>query len=219
MMTNSEHNPQRGPLPARLTALVLALSLCAALPAARAADQEAGAAPKEVVKQLTNKALDILRKKDISVDEKRHEIENVVYQYVDFNILSRLVLARNWRKFSKPQQDEFVQEFKKHLSLTYGKNIENYHNEGVEIFGDREEPGGDWTVQTNIVRGGSEKFRVDYRLRKEDGQWKVIDIVIEGVSLVANFRSQFQDIVSSGGPEKVLKLLHEKNASGESLKS
>ena len=201
-----------------ITALTLALSPRAALPAARA-DAGAGDAPRAVVQELTNKALDILRKKDISADDKRHQIENVVYQYVDFNTLSRLVLARNWRKFSKPQQDQFLQEFKQHLSMTYGKNIENYHNEGVEIIGDRQEPGGDWTVQTNIVRGGSEKFRVDYRLRKNDGQWKVIDIVIEGVSLVANFRSQFQDIVSSGGPEKLLQLLREKNASGESLKS
>jgi len=217
-MTKNDGHSQQSSRLARITALVLALSFCAAALPARA-EQATGQAPKSVVDELTNKTLDILRKKDTSADEKRHQIEQIVYQYVDFKVLSRLVLARNWRKFSKPQQDEFMQEFKQHLSMTYGKNIENYHNEGVEIFGDRQEPGGDWTVQTNIVRGGSEKFRVDYRLREENDEWKVIDIVIEGVSLVANFRSQFQDIVSSGGPEKLLKLLREKNASGESLKS
>ena len=60
---------------------------------------------------------------------------------------------------------------------------------------------------------------VDYRLRQENDAWRIIDVVIERVSLVANFRSQFQDIMSSGGPAKLLDVLREKNAKGEPLKS
>ena len=60
---------------------------------------------------------------------------------------------------------------------------------------------------------------VDYRLRQENDAWRIIDIVIERVSLVANFRSQFQEIVNSGGPAKLLDVLREKNAKGEPLKS
>jgi phospholipid transport system substrate-binding protein len=110
--------------------------------------------------------------------------------------------------------------FKNHLSMTYGRNVESYKNEKVQITGSRPETGGDATVKTKIVRGGGgNDILVDYRLRQRDGTWKIIDVVIEGVSLVPNFRSQFQDVVASGGPERLLALLREKNAKGEPLKT
>ena len=129
------------------------------------------------------------------------------------------MLARNWRRFSEAQREEFTNEFKRHLSVTYGKNVESYKNERVAILGDREEARGDWTVQTKILRGGPEDILVNYRLRRVDSRWAIIDFVVEGVSLVSNFRAQFQEIIASGGAEKLLRLLREKNATGEPLKS
>jgi phospholipid transport system substrate-binding protein len=190
---------------------VLALILTA--PGARAADT-----PRSVVQRTTDAALDVLRNKTLSNDDKRHKLEQIVYAETDFDTISRLVLARNWSKFSAEQQTEFVRLFKEHLSLTYGRSIENYQNERVEITGDHEEPRGDWTVNTKILRGGgAQDILVDYRLRKENEAWRIIDFIIERVSLVANFRSQFQDLMSQGGPQKVLDVLREKNASGEPL--
>ena len=74
-------------------------------------------------------------------------------------------------------------------------------------------------MKTKIVRGGGNDILVDYRLRQRDGTWKIIDVVIEGVSLVSNFRSQFQDILGSGAPDKLLQVLRDKNARHEPLKS
>ena len=75
-------------------------------------------------------------------------------------------------------------------------------------------------MQTKILRGGgSNDIAVDYRLRQSNGRWKMIDFIIEQVSLVANFRSQFQEIISSGGPEHLLQVLREKTAKGEEFKS
>jgi phospholipid transport system substrate-binding protein len=181
----------------------------------RAAD-----APRAVVERMTNAALTVLGDKSLGVDDKRHRLEEIVYREVDFDTMSRLVLGRNWSRFTPEQQTEFVKLFKEHLSVTYGNNIENYRNERVEVVGDREEGRGDWTVQTKIVRGGgSSDIQVDYRLRKQGDTWKIIDIVIERVSLVANFRAQFQDILGSGNPEKLLQILRDKNARHEPLKS
>src|SRR6185436_4928392 len=103
--------------------------------------------------------------------------------------------------------------------MTYGRNVENYKNEKVTITGARQETGGDSTVKTKILRGGPGDILVDYRLRQRDGTWKIIDVIIEGVSLVSNFRSQFQDILSSGGPDHLIALLKDKNAKGESMKT
>ena len=174
--------------------------------------------PSQVVDGLANQVIPILQDDSLSSEQKRDRIEQIAYQAMDFQILSKLVLARNWSKFSPAQQSEFVNQFKRHLSVTYGRNVESYNNEKVKILGERQAGHGDVVVLTKILRGGhSEDVVVDYRLRQRDGQWKIIDVVVEGVSLVSNFRSQFQDIVANGGPDRLLVLLKQKNASGEPL--
>jgi phospholipid transport system substrate-binding protein len=197
-----------------LTALVLAFATALAPPSAGAADT-----PVSVVERTTSRVIAILADQGTSVDEKRHRVQDVVYQSVDFETLSKLVLARNWSRFTEPQRAEFMTQFKEHLSMTYGRNVENYKNEKITITGSREEAKGDWTVKTKILRGGPGDILVDYRLRQRDGSWHIIDVIIEGVSLVSNFRSQFQDVVASSGPERLIALLREKNAKGEPLKN
>ena len=188
--------------------------LVAAVAAPVRADDATG-----VVEKTTSSVIAVLTNQKLSTEEKRKQVEDVVLERVDFETLSKLVLARNWTRFTEPQRAEFMRLFKNHLSMTYGRNVESYKNEKVQITGSRPESGGDTTVKTKIVRGGDNDILVDYRLRQRDGTWKIIDVVIEGVSLVSNFRSQFQDVVASGGPEHLLALLREKNAKGEPLKT
>jgi phospholipid transport system substrate-binding protein len=176
--------------------------------------------PRDVVQRTSDQVLAVLAEKDLSKEARRDKVRTIVLRSVDFETLSRLVLARNWTRFSPAQQQEFMQAFQDHLAATYGRRLDDYRNEKVEIVGDRQEPNGDWTVRTKILRGGgSNDINVDYRLRQSNGEWKVIDFIVEEVSMVANFRSQFQDIVASGGPEKLLKLLKEKTAAGQEFKS
>lgn len=175
--------------------------------------------PRGVIQETTDQVIAVLSDASLANGEKRRKIETIVSAHFNFTVLSRLVLARNWKQLSAEQQKEFIEEFRKHLSVTYGKNVEQYNNEKVVITGEREESGGDWTVRTRIVRPGAEAILVDYRLRREDGKWMVIDVIIEGTSLVANFRSQFQDIISRNGVVGLLDLLRQKNAKGEALKS
>jgi len=206
---------RRSKLAAFLAASVfsLAASLVPATPA------RADETSSSVVEQTTSRVIAILADKATSVEEKKRKVQDVVYGVVDFETLSKLVLARNWSSFSEPQRAEFMTQFKEHLSMTYGRNVENYKNEKVTITGARQETGGDSTVKTKILRGGPGDILVDYRLRQRDGTWKIIDVIIEGVSLVSNFRSQFQDILSSGGPDHLIALLKDKNAKGESMKT
>ena len=175
--------------------------------------------PSVVVQETADAVVAVLADKSLSTEQKRAKIEQIVYAHFDFTTLSRLVLARNWKQLSPAQQHDFVEEFKRHLSVTYGRNVESYHDERAVITGDRQESGGDWTVKTKIVRSGAADILVDYRLRKQDDTWQVIDVIIEGVSLVANFRAQFQEILTSSNPDHLIQLLREKNAKGEPLKS
>lgn len=196
--------------------LFAAMLVVASIPCRSAA----AATPREVVRQLSDEVIAILRQDGLSSNQKISKIRDVVNGYVDYQTMSRLVLARNWRTLTDEQKKQFVEEFRRHLAVTYGKNVESYHNEKVQIVGDRDEGRNDWTVETKIVRaGGGSDILVNYRLRHEQGEWRVIDLVIEHVSLVANFRSQFQEVMANGGIDRLLKLLREKNAAGESLKS
>jgi len=176
--------------------------------------------PRAIVQQVTDQALAVLADKSTDAAEKRRRLEQITYAHVDFETLSRLVLGQNWNRFSDAQKQAFVEEFKRHLSMTYGRNIESYHNEKVAIVGERDEPRGDHTVQTKILRGGgADDIAVDYRLRQTNGRWQIIDFVIENISLVANFRSQFQEMLASGTPDGLIKTLHERNERGEPLKA
>ena len=196
--------------PALVLAAVLALSRTA--PAA-----DPGDAPRAVVARVSDQVLAALGDKTLSTQEKRQRVEEIVYANTDFPTLVRLVLAQNYARFSEAQRQAFQEEFKIHLSVTYGRNVENYANERVQIVGTRPEARGDWTVNTRILRGGPDDIEADYRLRQTGGEWKVIDVVIEKVSLVANFRSQFQEILANQTPEQLIQLLHEKNQKGETF--
>lgn len=174
--------------------------------------------PVAYVQETADMVLVVLKDPKLDTDGKVAAIEEIAYARFDFDTISKLVLARNWRKLSPEQQKKFIAEFKKHLSVTYGKNVDSYANETIEITGDREEPRGDHTVQTKIVRGSSaEDILVDYRLRPKGDSWRVIDVVVERISLVSNFRSQLKEIISRDGVDEMLTMLAEKNASGESI--
>jgi phospholipid transport system substrate-binding protein len=98
--------------------------------------------------------------------------------------------------------------------VNYGNRIERYDQEKVDIVGERQEPRGDVTIQS-VVRGGEfEGATVDYRLRQREGRWLVIDVIVEGISLVSNFRDQFKEVLARGGPEELLEQLRAKNAAG-----
>jgi len=194
------------------------MALAVAVGAAMAEPAAADDGPAAVVEQTIDEVTKVLVDKSLASDAKRQKIEQIVHGRFDFEVLSKLVLARHWKTLSPEQQREFVEEFKRHLSVTYGKNVESYNDERAVITGSRAEKHGDWTVKSKVVRKNAPEILVDYRLRQGEGRWQVIDVVIEGVSLVANFRSQFQEVISQGGPTKLIQQLKDKNARGEGAK-
>ena len=194
----------------RTALLAAALLVCGALAV------HAAQSPSEVVTSTSEAVIAVLKQQGLSKAEKRTKIEDIVLRSVDFDTLSKLTMARNWTKLTPAQQEQFLQEFRRHLSATYGRRIDDYRNETVTVLATREESRGDQTVKTRINRGGgTADVLVDYRLRQTDGQWKIIDVVIEGVSLVANFRSQFQELMAQGGAEKLLAALRQKTVEEE----
>jgi phospholipid transport system substrate-binding protein len=189
-------------------ALLAAGAWLAAAPLAAAPTDDA----KQVVSETLDQVLVVLRDKAMPAPERRSRVEKIAYAHFDFDTISRLVLARNWPKLSAKQKADFVVEFKRHLSGTYWKTLEDYRDQKVAVDGTRQEKSGDVTVRSTIEGERSEPIRLDYRMRPKAGDWVVIDVVIEGVSLVQNFRNQTQEIIGEVGIDGLIDRLRQKNA-------
>jgi phospholipid transport system substrate-binding protein len=165
------------------------------------------------VRETVDQILEILGRKDLSTDQRRRRIEEIAYARFDFETISQRVLMKNWRRFSPDQRVEFIEQFKTDLSQYYGSRIERYEQEKVEILGQHVDKNREITVKTRIEGGKADgSIRVDYRLRKKDGPWKVVDVTIEGASRVSSYRTQYRDVLRRGSPEDLLKAMREKNA-------
>jgi phospholipid transport system substrate-binding protein len=196
-----------------LAAAAVAAALVGLAPAtARAAPTDDARA---VVSTTLDQVLAVLRDKAKPAPERKKSVEALAYRHFDFDTISRLVLGRNWAKLSAKQREEFVVEFKRHLSGTYWKTLEDYRDEKVTVDGARAEKKGDVTVRSTIEAERAEPIRMDYRMRLKGGEWSVIDVVIEGVSLVQNFRSQTQEIIGEVGVDGLIEQLRQKNAARE----
>lgn len=203
----------------RASALAVVLTAAAlagmgSAPVARANGTQAdapAASARETVDATSKRVLEILNSGGTQ-DEKLRALEKIGDEMFDLDTVSRLVLAKNWRKLDAAQQGEFKKEFRQLMVSTYGRRIDDYGNQTVQIIAERSEPRGDATVTTKVVGGKDKDYQVYYRLRPRDGQWRFIDIVVEGVSLVSSYRSQFQELMSQGGPDGMIAKIKEKNA-------
>ena len=142
---------------------------------------------------------------------QRSQIWKTVQPMFDFNEVSMRALARNWKRFSAAEKVAFVDVFAQFLGNTYIDKIQGeYHNEQIVYLGEKRY-GEDYAeVKTHILREALE-IPVNYRMRKKsDGQWKVYDIIVEGVSLVKNYRTQFASILKKKTPADLIAQLNEK---------
>ena len=210
----SETRPTTGFTRRALGALIF-VGLFASLfsvPTAIAADDPAlTAAPRQLISETADKIVLILAQKEQSAETRISEIESLAYEIFDFTTMSKLVLARNWKKIDKPKRKEFVAEFKQHLSRTYGTRLDRYDQEKVDVYGAQVEVRNDVSVKTRILGGQFDGAEISYRLRNRRDEWKIIDVVIEGVSLVSNYRSQFAEVLNGGSIEDLLTKLRDKN--------
>lgn len=189
----------------------LALAWMPALTAFAEDDPTVTAEPRQLINETAQRIVEILAQENETSEKRVSEIEAVAYDIFDFTTMSKLVLARNWRKLDKTQRGEFVREFKRHLSRTYGTRLDRYDQEKVDVTGAQLEPRNDVSVMTTIRGGQFDGAEISYRLRDRNDRWRIIDVVIEGVSLVSNYRSQFAEVLNSGTIDDLLTKLRDKN--------
>ncbi len=195
----------------RWGALALTVFALGIAPGSGRAASEPG--PRAVIRETVNQVIAVLNDPVLAKPERLLAIEAIVYARFDFRTMSKQVLARNWKRFSAPQQREFQREFKNYLAYTYGARLSRYEQQQVDIVGERTGPRGHVTVKTKIVGGENNGATVDYVLIDREGSWRVFDVIVEGISFVSNYRDQFRQVLSRGGPDHLLAELRKKNDS------
>jgi phospholipid transport system substrate-binding protein len=193
-----------------LTVISIALLLLLALPF----DLFAGPATDTVQGQV-ERIISTLR--DPAFDQKSREekiagIREIINEVFDWNELSRRTLGRSWKKFSPEQKKEFTQLFSRLLEGIYADRLLAYTDEKVVFEKETELKKGKVEIASHIRLADGKKIPLNYRAIQKDGKWRVYDVVIEGVSMVKNYRGQFRELLSKGSPADLIETLKKKTS-------
>jgi len=202
-------------------AYLLLAGLTLLLPAVAGAQKSsADAAPDQLVKNVTNEVLEIIRTdKDIQSGNSKRVIDLVeakVLPHFNFTHMTQLAMARDWRVATPAQQKTLTDEFRTLLVRTYSKALTEYKSQTIEFKPFSMKAGEtDVKVRTQVIQSGAKPIALDYFLEVQPQGWKVYDIEVGGISLVTNYRESFASEVRKGGVDGLIASLQTKNHSTE----
>ena len=181
---------------------------------AQAAEQN----PEALVKQVTEEILQALKSdKKLAAGDKQRALqvaEEKVLPHIDFEEATRLAVGRAWSQASPEQKKQLTTEFRRMLVRIYSNAIQPYEGQVITVSPVRMKPGDtDVTVHNTFKRSsGGKPVGFDYAMRKTEQGWKIYDIVVEGISLVLTYRSEFDNVIKQQGVDGLIKALAAKNA-------
>jgi phospholipid transport system substrate-binding protein len=178
-----------------------------------AAPSWAGGAATEAIKGTINEVIRILTdqgmKKPERAQERRKLLEKIVGERFNYEEMAKRTLAAQWKNLDEKQRAEFVDLFMKLLTNSYADKVEGYSGEQIHYLNERLE--GDYAEVRTKAASGKVEIPLDYRLLSKGGDWRVYDVVVDGVSLVSNYRGQFAKIIRTSGYDDLVKQLREKS--------
>jgi phospholipid transport system substrate-binding protein len=210
MKTSSPRRHLTLPVVLTLTAAI-AIVLCQqrfVIPA-RADDANA---PMTVVQNTVNQALEVLRDKSSPLPQRQEKLRQIVAQSFDFTEMAKSALGYHWKTLNPQQQQEFTNVFISFIEDSYLSKLNDYRGQQVQ-FVKATQDGADYAqVNTNIVREGKDPIHLYFRLMSESGAWKIYDVTVDAISIIANYRNQFNRVMNNQGYDMLIKDLKEKQA-------
>lgn len=175
----------------------------------------------EQVKTAVGRVVEILKNPRVQGDarkrERREQLRQAIYQCFDFAEMAKRSLGNHWQR-NAARRGEFVPAFARFVEDAYVSRIEGYKNEKILYTRERLDEGFA-EVDTRVVTAKGDEIPINYRLHSVEGQWKVYDVLIEHVSLVNNYRSQFHRIIATASFDELLKKLKERALEPKGTKS
>ena len=181
--------------------------------AVQAVAQSAG----EVVKTTSDQVIAKLQADREELNARPEKIyglvDDLIVPQFDFNSMAKLVLGKNWKTATAPQQAAFTVQFQTLLVRTYAKALLEYSNDQITYYPEQKSQDSKiLQVKTEIARPGSSKIPINYSLINRDGAWKVVDVTIDGVSLVSTYRGSFAAEIRNKGVDSLIQQLVDKNS-------
>jgi phospholipid transport system substrate-binding protein len=176
--------------------------------------------PTDLVRQITDQVLKILEDPQFQAPnrhaERQERLHKIAEQVFDWQEMARRALAVHWRERTPQEQQEFVRLFRDLVEGTYINRLESSIQEKGEIqYVGEQVDGSRAAVKTNVVTRRNQQVPIEYRLQKADGRWLIYDVLVEGISLVNNYRSQFNRIITSSSYNDLVQKM--KNRQGDEL--
>jgi len=198
---------------------VLGLGLAALWVAAAQAQADAAVAPDALVKDVTLEVVDIIAKdKEIRSGDRAKLIQIIdakVLPHFNFSAMTALAMGQSWRKATPEQKKRLTEEFRTLLVRTYASALAAYSEQRFEFLPLRARPTDtDVTVHVRVIQPGAQPMPIDYSMEKTAAGWKAYDVMVGGVSLVANYRTEFNATVRQSGVDALIQALAAKNAAG-----
>ena len=166
-------------------------------------------APTDQIQSAVEKVTTILKDPKLQGDAKKKELREVVYPKFDFNEMARRSLGSHWQRRSPEEQREFVRLFTELVESAYMTNLDGYQGEKVVIGGEKQDK--EFAeVNTKIISKKGEEFTVNYKLHQAANDWKIYDVVIENISLVNNYRSQFNRVIAQSSFDELFRKMKDR---------
>jgi len=169
--------------------------------------------PTDQMRVTVDRVLAILKDPALNAaaakEARRSELRKVIFSRFDFEEMAKRSLGAEWRRRTPEEQKEFIQLFTELLKNSYIESIESYRGEKV-IYRSESQDGAYADVGTKVINDQGEEFTIDYRLNLDGSQWKVYDVIIENISIVNNYRSQFRRILSRSSFAELLQTIRDK---------
>jgi len=160
-------------------------------------------APTEQIQTAIEKVMTILKDPKLQAESKKKELREVIYPKFDFTEMAKRSLGSHWQRRTAEEQKEFVRLFTDLIEGAYMTNLEGYQGEKVVIGGEKLDK--DFAeVSTKILSKKGEEIAVNYKLRQAGSEWKIYDVVIENISLVNNYRSQFNRVIARSSFDELI---------------
>jgi len=187
-------------------AAVLSLAPSRFIAPARADD------PMVVVKNTVNQALDVLRDKSAPLAQRQDKLRQIVAGTFDFTEMAKSALGYHWKTITPAQQQEFTSAFVAFIEDSYLSKINDYSGQQVNFLRVSNDGPQYSQVSTDIIQPKGDAIHVNYRLLQENGTWKIYDVTVDAISIIANYRNQFNRVMNSKGYDTLIADLKAKQA-------
>ncbi len=166
---------------------------------------------QEFVEKLGDTTIETAKSTDLSVEDKEKKLIDLFENAVDTGWIAKFVLGQYWRDIDEEKQENYKNLYHKYLLQTYVPEFKTYTDEKLKFLGSEQEYENEYIVKTEIVSSEGKVYRVDYKVREDEkGNYKIFDIVAEGISLITTHRSEFGSIVSRKNVDFLIKKLEQK---------